>query len=438
MKDGSAPAGPDYSQLIPLQSAADLQKFNTQLQASRVNTTGPTGSTTWSRTPQFDNTGYQTALASYLQSHPDFTPPSDFAPINAAPAQGAPRPGTDPISGRKRPLDVGDASGVGSGDPSGTGDAAGIGTGDSSSTASDGVAGIGVGGPSDPGGGGGGANVSGVGGIISALTGPSNNLPPTRAGYTNDQWTQTTTLSPEQQQLYNQTTRAQTGAAQNAADVTGQPFDLTNPTSGGADARIGGYEQKIGGLDPLQYYQKAADALYGQNTRYLDPQYQADQTALESRLGEQGFVPGTPAFQQAMDQFRQGKERAYADARDRSVAGGVSAGSTAFGNSLQGLQSQIAAALSGGGLTRQTGLDANAVTTAKRNQPINEFASLTGRSGVNVPNAPLSSPTPTLSGVDQLAAANSDYNNKLGVYNAGVQSDNANTGAIASLIAAYL
>jgi hypothetical protein len=49
-----------------------------------------------------------------------------------------------------------------------------------------------------------------------------------------------------------------------------------------------------------------------------------------------------------MDELRRANERNYADARDRALTLGSSVGSRQFGDSLQALQAQISAALSGG------------------------------------------------------------------------------------------
>lgn len=405
---GATPQSPDYSKLLPQQEASNLRQYQTQLEGSRTNQVGPTGSQTWGKTTAFDDAGYQKALAEWQAGNSQGT----WNPPVTTPA------GTNPDG-------------------------------------------------SLPGVDGGGGAATTTPGYWSGATG--SGIPsPEKSQFNHDTWTLTNSLSPEQQALYSATTGAQVGAATGAQAATANPFSLEglpdvqsnpllNPSTGGAAGRIGGYEGQIGGLNPMSYYAKAADALYGQNTRYLDPQYQQQQSALESRLAEQGFVPGTPAYMQAMDQFSQGRERAYADARDRSTSGGVAAGNQTFGNSLAGLQSQISAALQSGGVSRQEGLDANAVSKqlydqttgdrtrglsellTSRNQPINELAALLSKNAVGGTGGqnPAQFSTPNLGGVDQIGAANANYSNQLGLYNAGVSSDNATKSAIASLLAAF-
>ena len=107
-----------------------------------------------------------------------------------------------------------------------------------------------------------------------------------------------------------------------------------------------------------QFYQNAADAMYSQQTRYLDPQMQQQQQALEARLSEQGFVPGTPGYKQAMQNFQDTSNRAYGAARDSSILQGVTAGQGTFNN------------------TMATSREALAQYLAKRNQPLNEINAL--------------------------------------------------------------
>lgn len=95
-------------------------------------------------------------------------------------------------------------------------------------------------------------------------------------------------------------------------------------------------------LDPEQFSQRASDAVYGTSTRYLEPQLAQEMREMEARLGEQGFVPGTPAYQTQLDNFRQAKERSYADARDRSITQGYDVGNQSFDNSLDALKAAMA------------------------------------------------------------------------------------------------
>lgn len=465
-KSSSAPpAGVDYNTLVPLQGAENRRMVDYTVGQSRVNQIGPGGRATWSKQPTYDNAAFEAARSRWNAQYgnqpgapggapapapaPGASPPSDpvlpggGAQIPTPPGQnvmfrqsatmpegpagdfgnmpevaigGRPQPGgRSPIPeigqmpsglrppgtvrsmGVVRPLMTG-------GDPGadGTGgDGSGVGPGGPG-----GDPGGGPSGPGDPGGSGGGP--SDPGRPSSGSSGPTDPyslppIPPQLGDFLNYEWTQTTELSPEQQQLYDRNVQSQIaraamlgGLTERANTALSSGFDASSlparpggldagpaggvfqprtrmPASGevfrpniqagalpdtpGAQVQdratavgnaLAGFSDRLGALNPAQFNEQAADALYRQTERYLNPQVQEQQRALESRLAEQGFVPGTPAYDQAIDQFRRSNERSFADARDRALTMGTSVGNQAFGNSLQAIQSQIATALQGG------------------------------------------------------------------------------------------
>lgn len=105
---------------------------------------------------------------------------------------------------------------------------------------------------------------------------------------------------------------------------------------------------KLGGLDAWQFDQEGSDAMYRSATRYLDPKMEQQQKQMEARLGEQGFVPGTPAYNQAMEEFMNSRNLSYADARDRALLAGREFGNQAFDN-MSGTLGQIVEGMLGFG-----------------------------------------------------------------------------------------
>lgn len=103
-----------------------------------------------------------------------------------------------------------------------------------------------------------------------------------------------TTLAPEQQKLYDTNV-----ATQLKAGLAGQQM-----------------------LGDLGNGQEAADAAYRRATRYYDTNFGRDESALRTQLINSGLTEGTEAYKNAMDQFSQRKDSAYADAADRAVAAG--------------------------------------------------------------------------------------------------------------------
>lgn len=64
---------------------------------------------------------------------------------------------------------------------------------------------------------------------------------------------------------------------------------------------------------------QAQDAMYSQQTRYLDPQYKQQQDSLSSSLANQGVTMGSQAYTTAMDNFARQRDSAYGNARDSSI-----------------------------------------------------------------------------------------------------------------------
>jgi hypothetical protein len=87
---------------------------------------------------------------------------------------------------------------------------------------------------------------------------------------------------------------------------------------------------------------EVSDAVYGQYTSRLDPQFERDQAALETQLANQGITRGSEAFNDAMTQFGNRKTDAYGAARrDATTAG--SAERSSLLNSIFGLGGQAGA-----------------------------------------------------------------------------------------------
>lgn len=87
--------------------------------------------------------------------------------------------------------------------------------------------------------------------------------------------------------------------------------------------------------------QRAEDALYSLHSSRLDPQFERDRVALETRLANSGLQVGTEGYNDAMNRFGQEREQAYRSARDTSIAGGVGYGSQLFGTQLAGRQQGV-------------------------------------------------------------------------------------------------
>lgn len=380
-KSSDAPPAVDPAKSIGAQSAADTTAFNQQTAANRTNAVGPDSSNVWTSTPNFDQAGYDSAVQDWNAQNPN--------------------------SG-----------------------------------------GVGVGAP-------------------------------TKANYTTNTWTNTTQLSPQQQQLHDLNQSSQVGQAGLLSALTSRlqgtyanPLDFSSvnnlqsnvsgtPGSLQTNAGTAADQARLEAMDPTQYNQQAADAQYNNSTRYLDPQIQVQQKALEARLGEQGMVPGTPGYQAAMQQFQNTNAQSYQAARDSATLQGAQVGSQQYQNQASTLNSAIAAALqsmqagnsaqqqgftqglNNAALNNSTSAQQLAQLLQERAQPLNELNSV--RSGTSaadlasgVPGGSGSSTGAQLNAPNITSALDQQYQQMMDQYNANVSTNNANTGAGASLAGAAL
>lgn len=206
----------------------------------------------------------------------------------------------------------------------------------------------------------------------------------------NGNWVQTTSLSPEQQALYNQ----QVGQQYNLGGMIGtQGQNVANSL------------QNQYSLNPGQLQSEAANAAYSQATRYLDPQFQREQASLESQLANQGISRGTEAYTNAMNQFNEQRGQAYDQARNQAYTQGLMGANQAFNQSMAANQAPI----------------------------LNYNLLRGGQTQVSNPNMPSFNTQGMISGPDLLGAGSQTYGNQLGVYNAQAAQNNNLTGGLFSL-----
>lgn len=179
-------------------------------------------------------------------------------------------------------------------------------------------------------------------------------------------YTQTTTLSPEQQKLYDLQTQTQQNIGQigvdqssRIGDILGKPVDLSGLT-----------------IDPNSFSQdrqRVEQAMFDR----LSPQNERDYASLENRLTNQGFQRGTEAFNSAMDEYNRGIN----DQRLAITGAGLAEQQGMYGMASNAAQNEIQRRL------------------LEQNQPINAITALMSGSQVSMPNAPGYN-APTISGTN--------------------------------------
>lgn len=175
-----------------------------------------------------------------------------------------------------------------------------------------------------------------------------------------EQWTQQVQLSPEQQRAYEQDAAMNErlrGIAGQGIDYVQQALNapLQDPGKAVRSVELSDFTQDIGTQkyknqianagelqrtvnDPELLQQKVTDALYNQQTQYLDPQFAQSQAKLENQLANQGITRGSEAWNNAIQEQARQKQQAYESARQSAIGQGVGAASTLFGNQLAGGQ----------------------------------------------------------------------------------------------------
>lgn len=173
-------------------------------------------------------------------------------------------------------------------------------------------------------------------------------------------YSQTTTLNPGEQSLYNSDLQAQNSAAgvanqqigrvATALDAGLNPSGVQTSYSQGGPIQTsfdqGGQLQygfnpgqqvqgQVGPQNLAGAYQAAANASYDQATSRLDPQYALQQKQLQTQLANQGLSQNDDAYASAMQQFNNAKTDAYNQADYSAQNQGLNAENTLFGQSVQ-------------------------------------------------------------------------------------------------------
>lgn len=247
-----------------------------------------------------------------------------------------------------------------------------------------------------------------------------------------DQWSSQIQLSDTGQQLldaYNRSSLGLAGLQDAAVGRVGSALSTPFDTSGIPDVQYGVDLSGLNSEEGMQGWQKYSDLLM----QRMNPDLDAQQAALDSKLANQGLTQGSEGWGTQMNQF--GKQRN--DANIAAQLAGTQVQSQFYNQALQkaGLQFQNAGLNNAG---RQQSLTERATL---RQMPLQELNAL--RSGAQVTNPTFSTPGQQgqTSGPDLMGAANSSYNAQLGNVNAqnaqAAQTTQAGIGTAALAVAAF-
>jgi hypothetical protein len=146
------------------------------------------------------------------------------------------------------------------------------------------------------------------------------------------QWTETTNLSPLGNQLLQGQqglTNSYMGTIQNeGANI--QPLDI----SGGANGAIVNQ-------GPQAYDPTVSNAVYNEQSSFLNPQWTQNQKDLTDQLSRQGIPVGSDAYNSAMTNFNNSKTQAYQGASNNAISQGAGIAGQNFGLALQGQNQNV-------------------------------------------------------------------------------------------------
>lgn len=232
------------------------------------------------------------------------------------------------------------------------------------------------------------------------------------------QATATTTLSPAQQQLYNQTnqiaSQLNNAAIQGigyATDAAGKPINTSPLAMNGPTA----YQ-----APSISDFNSARDQVTNAYMARLQPQMQQQQEALASQLASQGIELGSEAYKNANMNLAQQQN----DQRDAALLSGDQAVQNLFQNAMQAGSLQYNQGLASNQFQNAAEAQALQQQAFLQTQPLNvlnalrsgnqytlpQFGNVSGGAGIQA--APIYQ-----AAQDQYSAANQAYQNKLNSYN---------------------
>ncbi len=161
---------------------------------------------------------------------------------------------------------------------------------------------------------------------------------------------------------------ANSGSIQNSVNTNGLP-SLQSSVSNSGPGITG---QVNGGQSWQDAVQQAQNAAYGAQTQYLDPQFSQGKEQLDSQLANQGLSTGDVAYNNAQTNFANQKQQAYQGAQDAAVQAGNQEQNTLYGQGLSSANLQNAANQQGYNQGLSNAQLANSVNSQGFNQALQQ------------------------------------------------------------------
>jgi hypothetical protein len=229
------------------------------------------------------------------------------------------------------------------------------------------------------------------------------------------QWTQTTTLSPQEQQIYN----TQLANQQQAQGVQGAAnTQLQNLMKQGAWQPTTALPQFS-----QDYANQYADTMEKTLTARLQPQYTQDQNAMQTKLSLQGLQPGTEAYDRAYQNLLKSQGDVISQANLQAQLAGQNQAQSMYGTQLQGAEA------------------ANTLSLQQYMTPWQTASQAAGLAGgasapsfANYNQQGTSASLPGLGSTDIVGAAQQQYAQQMQNYNQQQQASSGKSQGIGSLV----
>jgi|SRR6185312_3149770 len=241
-------------------------------------------------------------------------------------------------------------------------------------------------------------------------------------------------LSPQEQQIFNNQTAGQINLGNIALGMQGQvgnsyasPINMSGAPGVASSVNSNGPAltgQITNGANDPGAIQQAENAAYGQQAQYLDPQFAQKHEALDNSLINQGITQGSQAYNTAQQNLGLQENQAYGNAGLQAVQAGQQEQNTLFNQGIGAADLQNSAnqqafgqGLSNANLQNSANSQYLQQLFALRDQPLNEYNAL--MTGAQVQNPTFQSvPTANVANTDVGGITNSAYQNQLAAYQA--------------------
>jgi hypothetical protein len=281
-----------------------------------------------------------------------------------------------------------------------------------------------------------GSTPSGIGGLPSGY----DSGPPI--------YTQTTTLSPEQQAIYNAQQQGSLGlqglanaAIRNSASQLGNPLGFMSVVGKIQGAPDTAGVPNIPGVGNLAgFTNEARNAAFEQQKQYLDPQFSQAQEQLDAQLRNSGAHPGDPAYDNAMKLFTNQKQQAYQSAANNAIQQGLAEEQGLYGIGAGTNAQLFGQAISRMGATNQAQGQQYGQDFVNQNLPINQLNAIRSGAQVAMPTGQSvgTAGAGNAAAPDIMGAMQNQYLGQLNAYNAQTGSKNNVLGDLGTLGSAYL